>query len=78
MQRIGPRIQFNVELETRARLDAIAAYHEITRSEAARRMMAIGMDVHDEYRSIGVPQLAKMVSKTREILREWRQPKLVK
>lgn len=62
--------------EQLVRLEKIAKRHKISRAEATRRMLDLGLDVYETYSSVGIPQLAEMVKRARRAMRNDVQPRI--
>lgn len=78
MQKIeGPRIPIIFTQEQIERLDRIASRHKLTRSEAMRRILDLGIDVYEDFEAFGIPQLAEATKQIRKWIRARRQPRLV-
>jgi metal-responsive CopG/Arc/MetJ family transcriptional regulator len=77
MQRIGEQINITIPDELKARIDRVAKRHKLTRAETVRRLLTLGIEVYVEGEKFGIPQLAEMITKAKEGLRTYRQPRLV-
>lgn len=61
----GPKVPVNYEREQLDRLQGIANKLGITRAEATRRTLNIGLDVFELYQSTGLVELAEIVKRVR-------------
>lgn len=58
------------------RIDGIAERFKITRSEATRRLLEVGLDVYETYEKLGVVKLSEIVKRSREACAKSVQPSL--
>jgi metal-responsive CopG/Arc/MetJ family transcriptional regulator len=77
MQRIGEQINITIPDELKARIDHVAERHKLTRAETVRRLLFLGIEVYEEGEKFGIPQLAEIITRAKEGLRNYKQPRLV-
>lgn len=68
MQKIGGPIVITVPEDLKARIDAISKKYDLSRAEAARRIMTLGIEVFEDFERIGIPQVAEMVKKAKKAI----------
>ena len=52
----GPRIHAQIEDTDLQRLEKVMKRHKLTRSEALRNMLCLGLDVYEDSELFGIPQ----------------------
>lgn len=79
MQKIpgGERTTLIMSGELVAKLEKIEKRHSLTRAEAIRRMLDLGIDVYEDFETLGIPQLTERISKIKKLVRKSRVPTLV-
>lgn len=66
----GRQIAVYLTDEQLRKMDRIAGRHGITRARVTRMLLDIGLDTYETYEMVGVPQLAEVVVRFREKLKE--------
>lgn len=77
MQKIGDYIGITVPDELKNGIDRVAKRHNLTRAEAARRILTLGLEFYEDFENIGVPQLVEMIKKGKQAIVEMKQRRLV-
>lgn len=54
--KVGPKLAVHISEKDLERLDKIMSRHKLTRSQAIRNMLSLGLDVYEDLSFIGVPQ----------------------
>lgn len=71
MQKIeGKHIDVLIPAEMVLRLDKVAARHNLTRSQAMRNMIDVGLSLYDDFESVGVVKLVEVVTRAKKAIRK--------
>lgn len=76
MQRIGDQICFNIPDDMKEKVDLIIKRHKMTRAEAVRALLSLGVEVYEDFEKVGIPQFAEMMKRTKQAIYDMRQRRI--
>ncbi len=79
MQRIGKQIRITVTDLQEERIERIAKRHNLPKAQVYRNMIDAGLDLYDEFESVGVVQMLDFVERVKGLasdIKRIKQPSL--